>query len=680
MKIVTTSIKNEVAVQTVEPTHRIIVADCSGSMSYDLPKLRTMLKNKLPTMVAEDDLLTIVWFSGKNQFGVVFEAVKISSALDLSNVNKAIDRFLVPVCLTGFLQPLELVESLVEKYSMPTALSFMSDGWDNVNIKKNIIAICDKLGGVLASATFIEFGYYADSKMMLEMAESAGGSVILAEDFPRYEAQLEAGFKTTASSKKIKVHKVPAAFVVGNLKDGFVIAKPDAVGTVTLPSNTVSYSWLEGSGAVDVAESLTQESAYMVSALIMKGMADKALEVASAIGDVDLYNQVQNSFSKQDYALTVELANSYGSGKKKFYSTAPKATNLLPDENAYNVLTMLMDLAEGDGNYLDLSHESFSYKAGGDKRDTATIDDSGFKPEFKDKTDKVKAPITALKFDEDRPNINILVRREGTVTVPQNGFGFDGTVESFIWRNYTIVRDGIVNVRQLPVVLSKATYDLLKQNGVVTEEFKVNKTFVIDTKKFPIINRSMVGKVSSTDLFKANFELYKLQVLQKILKTKVEKPEFSAKFSALYGEEGTKFLKELGITEGGFSPKTVKGTAVDPYIAKVLEVKLSGLSSIPKIEDVEKAIAAGKALTPSQQVVKKALDHVATVKDYELALTEVKNELKVVYNKIVMMKFGIIVGKTWLTDMKDFDDNIRELDFGIGKLIKCQAVLSDKEV
>lgn len=687
MKLVINQVATDEPKQIVEtPTNRIMVVDCSGSMSSELPKLRTHLKNKLPTMVQPQDTLTIIWFSGRGQCGTLFESIKLDNLQDIQKVNTAIDRYLTPVGLTAFTQPLKEVLALSMKLCDTNTLSFMTDGYDNQGTRSEILHACADLQDVLAAATFVEYGYYADHKMLMDMAEEVGGSVVLAENFTNYSESLESSFKSVNSGKKIKIGGIKADFVVANNDNGFVIVRPDALGLVTMPADTTSYSYFDGIGEItEIFDGNGKDSAaaFMVSALIMRGQADQALQLAAAIGDVDLYSQVENSFSKQDYAVTVELANSIGKGVTPLF-VKPRQTNMIPDENAYNVLNMLMDLASVDGNFLNISHSEFEYNPIGARREIAVVGavEAAFKPVFKDKAGEVLAEITTLKFDEDRPNISMLVRREGTVTLPPNDFGFGESIESFIWRNFAIVKDGIVNVRKLPVVLSKTTYDVLVSKGVIeaTDVFKVGKTFVIDTKRYPIINRAMATPTTSTELFQKCFDVYVLKTKQKVLNSKIDKPEFGAKFASLYGEEGAKFLKELGISEGGFSPKTVKGESMDSYIAKVLEVKLSGLSTIPKIEDVEKAVAANKNLTPSQSIMAAAIKDVAKVKDIEAKLKTVKEQIRQLMDEIVVIKFGIIIGKRWFVDMESLDDNTRELDFGIGKVIKCQAVMSDKEV
>ena len=678
MKFINSNIETT-KIQPVEsPTNRIICIDCSGSMSSELAKLRLHLKNKLPTMVQPQDTLSIIWFSGRSQCGVLFEGIKIDTMQDLSKVNTAIDRFLVPTGMTSFKEPLEEVLAMTERLSGDCTLSFMTDGYNNSSSTSDVIKACTGLIDKLASITFVEYGYYADHSMIMTMAEEVGGSVVLSENFSKYSESLESSMQSNVSGKKIKLTKISADFVVGNLPDGFVIAKPDAVGTVTLPANTTSYSYLTGSGDFEpLGEADLKSAAYGVSALIMRGMADTAVLLASAIGDATLYKKVENSFSKQDYVNVVELANSIGSGKTPLWSEGARNTNMIPDENAYNVLTLLLDLSSQEGNYLHLSHPEFKYNSIGGKRDTASVNGE-FIPVFKDKDGEVKAEITTLKFDEDRPNISMLVRRVGTVSLPKNDFGFGESIDSYIWRNYAVVKDGIVNVEKLPVSLTSATHAKLLAAGVIAEPFKVNQTYVIDTTKLPVINRAMTKPSTALELFIKSFELYVLRARQKVLNSMIEKPVVGAGFVGKYSEDGAMFLKSFGVSDGGFSPKTEKSESIDPYMSKVLEVKLAGLSAIPKVETYPK----GKNLTASQQVMATQMESVSGLSEDDLKTSQLltKEAVKMAVASIVETKFGIILGKRWFTDLSGMDDDTREVDFGLGKFIKCQVVLGDKEV
>lgn len=668
------------------PTNHIIVVDCSGSMYSELPKIRSHLKNKIPTMVKYGDTLSIIWFSGRDQFGVLFEGVEVHGLLDLTQINTTIDRYLTTVGMTGFKQPLEEVLNIIKKLrTHQHSMIFCSDGYDNEWNKKDIIKACTDLSSELVSSCFVEYGWNADHDMLLDMAQEVGGSLVHATDFSKYAFQLD-NIKNLSYGKRITV-AVPTKsladgceFVVGHTPSGFVIAKP-VNDSVSLPSSTQSFSYITGNGKAitKIVDDVT--ACGVAAALVQRGQADLALDTIALVGDVDLHRTMSNAFSKQDYTKVVEQAEALATGKQKLFTSAPKSNKLVQDPNAYNVLQLLMDLSQIPGNKLALSHPEFKYESIGQKRVTADVD--GFVPKFTDaNVGGVNADISNLTFDGDRPNISVLVKRQGSASLPDNEYGFGNSFNTFVWRNYTIVRDGIVNVDKLPVILTKSTYDMLVTKGLPLEDFKVGKVFVIDVSKLPVINRAMVNSTKAETLFKYCLEEYALECQQKYVKTLITKDEVGANFVSQYGEDAAKFLKQYGITEGGFGPKTVSGEDVsDKYIAKVLKVKMAGLSSVPKPDDVKAAIAKGKSLTVSQQLMHEAMTNcdmiIAAGTTPEELFGVIKQGLKTLRAEMVKMKFGVIIGRKWFSDLAGYEDTVREIDTGVGKKVKCEVVLSD---
>src|SRR5690606_27742427 len=69
----------------------IFAIDVSGSMSYDLRLIRTQLKNKIPDLIGINDTISIIWFSGRSQSGILKEGVTVSNLQDLQKLNEAID-------------------------------------------------------------------------------------------------------------------------------------------------------------------------------------------------------------------------------------------------------------------------------------------------------------------------------------------------------------------------------------------------------------------------------------------------------------------------------------------------------------------------------------------------------------------------------------------------------------
>lgn len=154
-------------------TNHILFVDVSGSMSWDLPNMRTHMKNKLSSLVKEGDTITIGYFSGRNQFGVLVEEVEIATLQDLTSIHQAIDRFLKPICLTGFKEPLQETKRVIQriKGNRPdSAFSFffLTDGHDNQWSEREILQACEELEADVVSATIVEYGYYCNHNLLVK--------------------------------------------------------------------------------------------------------------------------------------------------------------------------------------------------------------------------------------------------------------------------------------------------------------------------------------------------------------------------------------------------------------------------------------------------------------------------------------------------------------------------------
>ncbi len=99
--LVSQEVNSTATVEVAKKTNHILVVDVSGSMSWELPKIRTQLKNKLSNLMKEGDTISIVWFSGSREAGILKEEIEVKSLKTLSDLNDAIDKWLHPVGLTA---------------------------------------------------------------------------------------------------------------------------------------------------------------------------------------------------------------------------------------------------------------------------------------------------------------------------------------------------------------------------------------------------------------------------------------------------------------------------------------------------------------------------------------------------------------------------------------------------
>ncbi len=754
-----------VAKDVPSPTNHLVVIDCSGSMSGELPAIREQLKKKLPKLLAEQDTLSIVWFSGKGQFGTLLENEPVSTLADLQGVEKAIDRWLKPVGLTGFKEPMQEVVTLVEKIGKARpgsvfSLFFMSDGHDNQWSRADILGAVEKAAGHLASSTFVEYGYYADRPTLTAMAEKAGGSLIFAKDFDSYQPVFEAAMaKRIMGGKRVEVEVKGDA--VGNfayaLVDGDLVTFEVAAGKVLVPEALSGGIWFlnptpvgtDGGALADHSKAKADNegvrAAYAALSLYAVRMKpDVVLSLLRANGDVAFIEQFGGLFGKQAYSAFMDAAKAAAFDASKRFTKGQDSTKV-PREDAFTVVEFLRGLVADDSNRVLLDHPAFQYQRIGrgrvDASQVLTEDEQAevarLTTEMTQTKDAKKiaelagqiaalsakgealkfvadaAPngyaVTNLTYNEERPNISVLVKKAGTVDLSGRNpaHGIPTTFQTFVYRNYTIVKDGIVNVGVLPCLLSDATRakmaDAVKEGRASTDFFTFEQDgdrqiVLVHLDKLPVINRQMVGEVSAKAFFERQYALTRAQAVAKVYNS-IKKELFPRKaegFAALYGDEGTAWLKEQGFTDySGFSPKAVQAESTDFYIGKELKVSLKGLSSLPTLKVARENIAKGKVNAPTA-LMRTAIEAVDTFQASDAykgasdqnALFEawLDGEAKAasttarrLQREIAEDIMTLVVGQTWFTEFKSLDENTMTLTVD-GQAIECKAEMREVEV
>jgi hypothetical protein len=697
-----------VAAPVPAPIHHIVVTDISGSMYSDLPELRIHLKNKLATLVGPNDTVSLVWFSGRGQFGTIIEAMKVNGVADLSSLHTAIDRFLVPTGLTGFKEPLQEVANIIDrlKKKAPGALfnmNFMTDGYDNQWSDKEILDLCKTLSTKLDSAAIIEYGYYCNRPLLTKMAETLGGKLVFSEDFQSYAAAFAGSLGGSAKKVPVKLDHVPSeGYVFALAGENLLTFTPDADNVVLVPEGLASIAYfVAGKGtAFDHAKHTDAHLFAAVVPLAQRMKTDELFSVLGALGDVALVQSFSSCFSKEDYSRFQAEALAAAADPAKRYTAGYDAA-AVPKEDAYTVLELLSDLSASEDNLFYPYHEAFAYERIGAARE-ANEEDVKFNI-----ADKTKGyHINGLVWSEDRPNVSIRVKVDGSVTLPKSRpTMLPPSIDSFIYRAYTIIKDGIVHTRKLPVSLTEATFAKLQANGLLAGEvYAAGKVFVLEFPKLPVINRLMVKGATAKDTFKAVVDLALLKGAQKVFNDWRDRisPKVSATYLALYGEDGTEYLKSVGVTEyNGFNPPSTTVKSGDFYMAKELKIAVKGLSSLPKVLDVESAIdaAAGgkKKLKIGEFVMAGAIQRLDAfmsspsytgVADSTAALAAwLEAEQKAIVAKtrelmvqLAQRKFSVVVGHIWFSDLPSMDDNTLELEVpGYGN-VTVTANLKDVQV
>jgi hypothetical protein len=753
------------------PVNHIAVIDCSGSMYGELPQIREQLKKKLPKLLKEKDTISIIWFSGKGQYGTLLEAEPVATLADLKEVNAAIDRWLKPVCLTGFKEPIEEASKLIEKIGKKRpgstfSLFFMSDGCDNQWSRQEILKAVEKTAGK-ATSTYVEYGYYADRPLLTAMAQQAGGTLIFSENFDKWAPIFEASMQKSLSGAprvEVQIKGDPVGGFAMALVGGDLISFEASGGKASVPEDLPFIVYLstspvgtkgrdlvaiskDGSDSGKTGSDLEAlDAAYAaVSLFSVRMKPDVVYPMLKALGDIQFIEQFSGCFGKQKYSEFMGAAQSAAFSPKARFAKGWDP-NKVPRDDATTVLDVLRLLADDENNRVLLDHPSFKYSRISRARvDSSTVLTADEQEQVRLLTEEMTksaknakkvaelsakiasisnkpaplefvadpAPdgysISNLVYNEEFPNISIQVKRTGHVNVssrlPETLKGkVPEQFPTFIYRNYAIVKDGLVNVETLPVALSADTlaklFALHRQGLVGDDVIQAHDGIVlINFRSLPIINRQMVKEVSAQTLFEQEWDLLKVQGQQKVYNSTLKDlvgTKKSEGFEVLYGKEAADWLKEQGFTDySGFGPKQVQADARDFYMAKQLAVGIKSFSSLPSLAEYNKQVAKGK-LTPSAALLEPAVKAIEAYKgsdEYKKASDQNKvleawlkgeqkkldRERRQKITSKAQQVFGIIVGQVWFKEFKSLDENTLSLTLDSQKL-DCKVEMKEVKI
>jgi hypothetical protein len=747
------------------PVDHILVYDCSGSMSYDLPKIREQVKKKLPKMLGPNDRLSIVWFSGRVEHGILLEAEPVATLSDLKTIEQTIDRWLRPVGMTGFKGPLEDVVALAQRLektggNRARSMMFFTDGCDNQSSQNEVLKAVENAGMHVQSATFVEYGYYANRPLLAQMAEKSGGSLIFAETFDKYEPQFEASIKrksTNAKRIEVTLKGDPVGGFAYALQGGDLVTFGVEGGKISVPEDLGQFYYLSPScvGTLASGTSMkgldaTLSAVYAAISLFSVRMKpDVVLPLLKVTGDARFIKDFSTCFGKQKYSAFMDATKAAAFDRdlrlKDGYNP-----NLVPPDDAVTVLDVLETLYEDESARILLNDMTYTSIGRGrlDATDQLTAEEQTqvdtlteemgktkdakkirlLAQQIADITDKPEAlkfkrevpssglPIKNLTFNEDRPNVSFLVQIPGTIDLSSridkatiDLTGVPTIFKCFQFRNYAVIKDGLVNIEKLPVIVSQKTFDKFLAEGVVTKEDVLRLEtdghsvgLCINLKSLPVINRKMVKELSAKTFFETAYEVTKAKAAQKVLKDYAKSllPEKqSVGYADKYGQEIAVWLKEQGITDyNGFQPPhTTSAPTTDVYTGKELKVSLKGLSSLPKVAEVKAKIqkVGSKLNAPSalmaetikeveaflsSAVYLKAADQPGVLQAWLDGQTKASiRKTRALMLDMAKFTFTTVVGQTWFKEFSSVDQTDMTITVD-GNDIPCKVEMKEIEI
>ena len=678
--------------------------DRSGSMCGLLSRLADDLivrAKELPV----GDTISLGWFSGQGQFNFILKGFRITDQKDYTILERTINQNKTTIGCTCFSEILHDTEKVVSDLSVISpnfALCFFTDGYPVVsNYSREIESIQDaikKLNGKIGASLLVGYGDYYNKDLMSDMAERLGGALCHSSDLPSFDVSLTdfiSGARDGGDRIVVEIETKNPQIVFGvngkmvNIfsldsnnevrvtasKKGkdvvFALAKtpPHGAKEVKLTDKTAKSSDSLVRGAYAAAYALTQRT-----------KTDLALEVLGAIGDKEMIDRVTNSFTPAEYGVAeAAIQTAMASPSKRF--AKGRDTDYLPPADAFCLLDALDVLLSDRKAFFYPYNDGFVYRRVGRSAETQP----GY-PQFQ-ANDDVRCAISSLTWNSSRLNLSVLANIlgkidlqakpvvEGGEVVTPASVGLADVYPTYVWRNYTLVRDGFLNVQNLPVSMSQKSFSILQNAGMIVGAWGDEQTVhILDLSAIPVVNRKIAeGRTSASMLCRSAMKEIELKAAVKTYKWALKKDDGEETALTTFSELQRALLAANGIDKNNaFSPPSVPVKTDDYYDAKTFEIKAKGLSSIPKIDNVVAKMKDGKKLTPAETLVSRTLQLIeSSTKRLEDAVRDRWLEkqvetamlaMRTVRREIQETKFATLLGKKWFDEFSSRDENRLTVD------------------
>lgn len=706
LKLIKFPVQEEIKMMNNSNIHHLWILDRSGSMYGALPKIIQDLKKQARTL-QKGDALSFGYFSSRGQFGFPIKLFRIVDENSFAELDKLFDQHKTTLGLTCFSEILiEAINTIkgAEFLNLKTVSLFFSDGYANDRSReeeyRKVREIMPQLGQLVDMFLSVAHTNYADKDFLSEMAELTGGESVGSDSLESFTRIMDRFLRSSSKLTPRQVVKIDvptkdiiAIFSYGDdvvnsfvpREDGLVQSNKD-VWVLTKENN------LDGGDEFVPLE--TQYACALV--LSRKGKVDLALDILNQVGDKYLIDKLNNAITPSERGVIEdEIKDVIFNENIRFRDG--KVFNYLPDPNAFCVLDLIELLSNDPNARFYPRHPEFKYNS------------IGRKPIMREGYEKFNAyldnscPISSFSWNKEFLNLSILATVKGTVKlnnkverydIEDNGentvytFNKPSTLgdikETYQWKNYTLVKDGFLNIEKLPISASIKTLFELRNNNLIPSqnekgeylEVSENRVYILDLTKLPIINKAITSQeISAKELLSNVLEENILQAQIKVLNSlRKEIAPDTPKVQNNWTEKEREFLLVSGFREdGSYSPPYDLEESTDVYDAVSFKVGIKSLSSLPSLNDLRKKmeeIKSADSKLKKQPELNLGMTLMApTLENYEAQVKSlsvddqikwIENELtarKLVLNKIrssiQRCKFTLLLGKKWFSDLEN---------------------------
>ena len=630
--VVIANYKQDEAAKQITQRHNILIFDRSGSMSGSLSRLIANMK-KVIDYIPENDYITILWFSGEGQYKTIVKGAKKSEDLKrlLDNVNHTVG-------CTCFSEVLKEAADIINELKILCGnfiVNMFTDGeavvnWGDREEYDRAKKVVSGFSADILAFNSVGYGNYYNQQFLKDLAEMTQYGVmvhsnkieeyydIITENFDRVKELTIGKLEVVANGAEIlyvssKHTKLAEASTKLSLLD------KNKNQLVMISDHDFEFEINDAKfNSVDIKKSITKAMtapvmyAYAYEKYYSGDRETSLLVLAHTLKDKLLVDEQFKAFTFDESSAYSKLLKKAVFNSKARLTGGTCSDNYIPADDATCLMDVLKVLINGDSRYV--------YSDNYTRIGLETVDT------LKKFNKSESVPMTSLSdvvFNATKLNASIMSTIYGTVKLTAAEAKKCGTgkiINSRIYRNQTLVKDGNLNMDRILIVLDESTLKQLKDLGIdglissaakreaevlkslTVEEAKTAKVIEIDLTKVPVINRMYLEGTGSIDKVLENtIKVNELAVKQKALNF------FKKQVNATgFTDEQLEVLKKNGLNGRleytGIQEKKDK-VAEDYYIAREIGFDIKGSTTIPSIAEVIKKAGSVKALTGNSLIM-----------------------------------------------------------------------------
>lgn len=652
----------------VNSLHHIHIIDRSGSMSGNIDELIENVKETIDFMSSED-FVSVIWFASAGQYKTLIKGARKDDSIKV-----LLDSIKSTLGCTCFSDPLKEVSEIINELSPICAnfnITLFTDGepvcpWNVSEEEEKINKAIDLYYDKVMAINTIGYGYYYNKELLTNISQrSEFGQMIHSSQIKEYADIFSHNYErikdlivdpveiTAKDTQILYIGTNNSKLINNNIKFNMLEKKKNQFVIIANDDKDFDFEYqgevynsIDGEKiSISTINNILYAYAYQSYYI---GYRDLCLDIiCKNLNDKALVDMHMESFTKSEVANYLKELKRAVFKPKYRLKDGECGENYLPAEDATCVFDLLKYLSNNDAKYVYSSNYNRISRKSSDEFNLFTYDD---KLHCTD--------MSELILNDKELNVSLRSKLTGKVKLNPRAtskVGLPSEVNSYVFRNQTIIKDGNLNVEHIKILLSNDKFEDFKQKFENVTIQLVEKTdsyimFIIDLTTLPIINKKYAKLNTEAayilDKLKVlNIESLKLKVIEQYLKELNKTDTYTQEQLEILNNHGL----DINLCYNGVKNVLTEKNEDDFYIARQMDFSIKGLSSLPSVNAVKKKIDGEKKLNEYDEVIKYELikieDELNSINDVNDKIKYLLTAKKYLKDKITNIKLDICIGK-----------------------------------